>query len=71
MPVTGRTHDFYVESDDYFARVGSSSVHEDRSDVESFLGDDDIEHDIGQIPGDLHIPHYTSRKRSLPRHRSM
>ena len=70
MPITGRTHDPHVESDEYFARVGSSSVHEDRSDVESFFEDDDIEHDIGRIPGNLHIPHYSARKRSPPRHRS-
>ena len=70
MPVTGGTHDLYGESDENFARVGSSSVHGDRSDVESFFEDDYIEHDVGQVPGNLHIPHYSSRKRSPPRHRS-
>ena len=59
----------YVESVENFARGGITSVSEDRSDVESSFEDDDIEHDNGLIPGNLHIPHYPSRKRSPPRHR--
>lgn len=70
MPVSEEEYQSYVESVGSFAGVGTSSVHEDRSDIQPSFESDDIEHDTASIPGNLHIPHYSFGQRAPPPHRS-
>ncbi|CAD6576415.1 MAG: hypothetical protein ASARMPREDX12_007875 [Alectoria sarmentosa] len=61
---------FYAGSFEDHAGVGSSSVDEDRSDVQPSFEDFDFEHDTASNSGYLPIPHSSYEKPSGPVHRS-
>ena len=60
----------YFESGDDSAGSGTSSVHDDCSNVEPTFSDERFDHDTLSIPRSVHTPNFSSRGRPSPPHPS-